>query len=184
MAKRIISFDSPDSFVCGAVGPPGERTFFLQARDDRRIVSVVLEKVQVAVLAERLATLLLALRETGLRLPDHDEPGHEALIIEPIEQEFRVGSMSIAWDAERERIVIEADEAGQIAGGPLSDEADEVEIVPGESLFRVRIAPADAHAFARQAIGVVQAGRPACPNCGEPLDPGGHFCLRRNGYAH
>jgi uncharacterized repeat protein (TIGR03847 family) len=181
MAKRIISFDSPDSFVCGAVGPPGQRTFFLQARDERRTMSVVLEKVQVAVLAERLATLLLALRETGVRIPEQSETEDEAVLVEPTEQEFRVGSLSIAWDAEKERVVIEADEAAQIAAG---DEIGAVELVPGDNRFRVHIAPADAHAFARQAIGVIQAGRPACPNCGEPLDPGGHFCLRRNGYAH
>ena len=66
MTRRVFSFDSPDQFVCGAVGQPGQRTFYLQATKGERVVSVALEKTQVAVLAERLATLLLALRQGGV----------------------------------------------------------------------------------------------------------------------
>ena len=73
--RRVFSFDSPDRFICGAVGQPGQRTFYLQAAKGNRVVSVALEKAQVAVLAERLATLLLALRQGGLTLGDETESG-------------------------------------------------------------------------------------------------------------
>jgi uncharacterized repeat protein (TIGR03847 family) len=190
MTRRIFSFDPPDRFICGAVGQPGQRTFFLQARKGGRVVSVALEKVQVAVLAERLATLLLALRESGVPVAQavggiSVEQAAAPALSEPIEEEFRVGTLTIAWDGSAERVVIEAremtddDEAGaEEAGADESDGAD------GPDLVRVHLPPADAQEFAVGAVAVVQAGRPPCPMCGAPLDPGGHFCPRRNGLTH
>ena len=199
MPRRIFSFDPPDRFICGAVGQPGQRTFFLQASKGRQIVSVALEKAQVAVLAERLATLLLALRERGVELADEALLGEGPQLDplqEPVIEEFRVGTLTLAWDSEREQVVIEARE---ITAADLEDEEaeDEEEEEPpagltvlqpdttdGPDMVRVHLPPADAHAFVSGAVAVVQAGRPPCPMCGEPLEPTGHFCARRNGYTH
>ena len=203
MPRRIYQFDPPDRFVCGAVGQPGQRTFFLQASKGRQVVSVALEKAQVAVLAERLATLLLALRERGVPLADErllaEQPQVDPLI-EPVVEEFRVGTLTLAWDAEREYVVIEAREltAADLQADEdddeEEDEAAEDERSPlaqlgtgagdGPDLVRVHLQPGDAHAFVSGALAVMQAGRPPCPLCGEPLEPTGHFCARRNGYTH
>jgi len=193
MNRRVFSFDEPDRFVCGAIGAPGQRTFFLQAVKGRQVVSVALEKVQVAVLAERLALLLLRLREQGVAAAEStsaviDPPPTPAALAEPLVEEFRVGSMVLSWDAERERVVIEAHQVTE-ADADDDDDEDEDEALPddaddGPDLVRVHLLPTEAQDFVAGAVAVMQAGRPPCPNCGEPLDTTGHFCARRNGYTH
>src|SRR3954449_3669375 len=109
MARRVYSFDPPDRFVAGAVGQPGQRTFFLQASKGANVVSVALEKAQVAVLAERVATLLLALRQRGVEIGEERFTPTPPLE-EPVVEEFRVGTLTLGWDADSERVVIEARE--------------------------------------------------------------------------
>lgn len=190
--RRVFSFDSPDRFICGAVGQPGQRTFYLQATKGNRMVSVALEKAQVAILAERLATLLLALRQGGVAIGEETSSG-EPQLAEPIVEEFRVGTLTLAWDTDREHIVIEArevtdeDEEEDEEGEQEADEEPVLvasDLTEGPDLVRVQLAPDAALAFASGAIAVVRAGRPPCPQCGAPLDPTGHFCPRRNGYTN
>jgi uncharacterized repeat protein (TIGR03847 family) len=218
MPRRVYSFDPPDRFVAGAVGQPGQRTFFLQASKGAQVVSVALEKAQVAVLAERVATLLLALRQRGVEIGEERfSPTPD--LAEPVVEEFRVGTLTLGWDADSERVVIEAREMGdedfeeddeeegeqaaqavEAAEPEVSAEMDAADalraaiagLADSESLasdasldvVRVQLEPNAALQFASGAIAVVQAGRPPCPNCGEPLEPTGHFCTRRNGYQN
>jgi uncharacterized repeat protein (TIGR03847 family) len=192
MNRRVFSFDSPDRFICGAVGQPGQRTFYLQASKGEQVVSVALEKAQVAVLAERLATLLLALRQGGVAISESSADADAPVLSEPVVEQFRVGTLTIGWDSDRERIVIEAreltdeDEEDEDESGEDEDEPGLVasDLVDGPDLVRVQLEPDAALAFASGAVAVVQAGRPPCPQCGAPLDPTGHFCPRRNGYAN
>lgn len=190
--RRVFSFDSPDRFICGAVGQPGQRTFYLQATKGSRVVSVALEKAQVAILAERVATLLLSLRQGGLAIDD-ETPGGAPQLAEPIVEEFRVGTLTLGWDTDRERVVIEArevtdeDDEEDDEGEEEADEEPELvasDLTDGPDLVRVQLAPEAALAFASGAVAVVQAGRLPCPQCGAPLDPTGHFCPRRNGYTN
>ncbi len=162
-------FDPPERFVAGTVGPPGGRTFFLQASGDDRLVSVSLEKVQVSVLADRVNDLLDAHADgTG---PEPTDAGDTDPLATPIEDEFRVDTLALTWDAERASVVIECHDA-------------DPEEAPPETLqtLRVVLTPQAARAFARRCGAVVSAGRPACPFCGQPLDPTGHICPRANGY--
>ena len=178
----VISYDMPDRFVAGAVGQPGERAFYLQARDGRRITSVGLEKFQVTLLAERLGELLdEVLRRTGgaVTVPAvapadlcDDEP-----LDQPVEEEFRVGTMALAWDPDDERVIIEAQEATEDEEDPEIGVAE-----PLIAVLRVRITAGQARAFAERALKVVSAGRPPCPLCGLPLDATGHVCPRQNGH--
>lgn len=193
MTRRIFSFDKPDRFVCGAIGQPGRRIFFLQATRGPQVISVALEKAQVALLAERLAILLVDLRERGVETGSADQPPDAHPLIEPIIEQFRVGTLTLSWDTERERVVIEARELTEDDGAAEEDEEDEddeprpfvaQDVGDGPDVIRVQLAPTDARAFVTRAVAVVQAGRPPCPNCGAPLDPGGHFCPRRNGFTH
>ena len=172
VTRRLFIFDGPDRFVAGTVGEPGDRAFYLQARKGDALVSVGLEKVQVAALAERIGHLLDTV-DAPEPPPVADRRGLE----EPIIELFRVGAMALAWDAGNDSLVIEAQtptDDGEYA--ELPDDADE-----GPDLLRVRIDAPSARAFVRHAETLLSAGRPACPFCGEPLDPQGHFCARGNG---
>jgi uncharacterized repeat protein (TIGR03847 family) len=179
MARQFFLFDRPRRFVAGTVGEPGDRTFFLQASDSARIVSVALEKQQVIVLADRLDQLLDEIvTRTGTALPAADTD-NEALD-QPIDEEFRVSAMALAWDGDSGLVVIEAQSE---ADGPEVAEVTLLEDVEdGPDALRVRIEPRRARAFVQRARLVVAAGREACPLCGQPLDPAGHVCPRQNGY--
>jgi uncharacterized repeat protein (TIGR03847 family) len=175
MARRIFDFDGPDRFVAGAVGEPGDRTFYLQARKGGAIVSVALEKTQVAALAGRLSELLEAVGDDATLLAAADRDN--APLDEPLSEAFRVGVMALAWEPSSERVVIEAQP--QTEDGDYVDVTDEAS--EGPDLMRVRIAADRAREFVRRAAGLIAAGRPLCPFCGEPLEPTGHFCTRTNG---
>lgn len=172
MTRRLFVFDEPDRFVAGTIGEPGDRAFYLQARKGSALVSVAVEKVQVAVLAQRLEDLLDA-----VDAPSRPTPADPAALEEPVVELFRVGAMALAWDAGTDAVVIEAQtptEDGDYV--ELPDDAED-----GPDLLRVRINAADARGFVRRAEALLTAGRPACPFCGQPLDPLGHFCPRGNG---
>lgn len=195
MARRIYDYGLPDRFVAGTVGQPGNRTFFLQARRGSGLVSVVLEKVQVQVLAERMALLLAEVARRGVRVPEALAPGDDdtAPLDEPLVEAFRVGTMTLAWDGESDEIVVEArarpeDDEDDDDEEEGDDDEEEIELADddpdGPDLVRVRLTPTRARAFVERSLRTVAAGRPPCPVCGQPLDPTGHLCPRRNGYVH
>jgi uncharacterized repeat protein (TIGR03847 family) len=184
MPRRRYLFDPPERFVAGTVGQPGDRTFFLQARDGPRVVSVVMEKVQVAVLAERLGELVAELERRGVAeaaLSDVAQPIDSAPLDEPINEAFRAGSLTLGWDGGAGRVLVEAraqSEDGEVIDPDEDDDEDE----DGPDLLRVRISLDAARSFVARAGRVVAAGRPPCPLCGNPLDPQGHICPRQNGH--
>ncbi|CNG68159.1 conserved hypothetical protein [Mycobacterium tuberculosis] len=178
----VISYELPERFVAGAVGRPGDRAFYLQVRAGRRVTSVGLEKFQVTLLAERLEELLdEVLRRSGGDAPvpavTPSELQDDGPLDQPVEEEFKVGTMALAWDPEDEQVVIEAQEVTETEQEPEVGEED-----PAIAVLRVRISAAQARAFAERALKVVAAGRPPCPLCGLPLDGAGHVCPRQNGY--
>lgn len=187
MATVIHSYDPPERFVAGTVGPPGQRTFFLQARSGARVTSVALEKQQVSVLAERMDELLDELIRNGegestipavspVALDDN------APLEQPIVEEFRAGTMTLAWDAADERVVVEVypyAEESVVEPGTPEEEIDDPE---PEEMLVVRMPAGLARAFSKRAQAVVSAGRPPCPFCGGPVDPAGHLCPRANGF--
>ena len=182
MPRQVYLFDPPDRFIAGTVGQPGDRTFYLQASGAGRIVSVALEKVQVQVLAERLEELLEEVRRRGVGEVPATVPREledTAPLDAPVEEEFRVSTMGLAWDGEDAMVVVEAlapAESEETEVEPLS-ESDE-----GPDALRVRITAEAARAFIQRAQRVVAAGRPPCPLCALPLDPDGHICPRQNGH--
>ena len=183
----VHGFDPPERFVAGTVGPPGQRTFFLQARSGARLVSVALEKQQVQALAERIDELLDEVMSSDaergvipavapLGLEDSDP------LEQPIEEEFRAGTMTLSWDPADERVVIEVfpfTEAAVVTPDQLDEDFEEPE--PDE-VFLVRLPAGPARAFVKRAEQVLEAGRPSCPFCGSPIDPDGHLCVRANGF--
>jgi uncharacterized repeat protein (TIGR03847 family) len=165
----VYRYDPPERFVAGTVGEPGERTFFLQAVDAGRITSVVLEKSQVAALAERVEELLDEVSqrfgtETGGEGEVDDDP-----LQQPLEEDFRVGTMALAWDPEAGQVIIEAQE---VTADPPEEPTEEVfaEESSGEVL-RVHLTPEAARSFARRAQRVVGRRGPPGPPGGAPRGP-------------
>ena len=174
MAPRIFEFGTPDRFVAAAVGEPGRRTFYLQARQGTAMLTVGLEKTLLAALTARMADLLelAAIPSDPSERPAagrDDDP-----LQQPIAEAFRVGALALAWDAEAARVVIEA----QPVDPETEPEGSEGSEREAADLLRVRIDVAAARDFVRRAAGLVAAGRPLCPFCGQALDASGHFCPR------
>jgi len=191
MAILVHRYDAPDRFVAGTVGQPGERTFFLQAREGNRMTSVVCEKAQVSVLAEHLDRVLdeVQRRSAGqVDVPPASSTARDTDPLDaPINEEFRVGTMTIAWDPSIDRIVIELfsnvdvddEERPEETSSPAAEEPDEIE---ADEVFVVKITASYARDFVARAQALVAAGRPSCPFCLQPIDPEGHICPRANGY--
>lgn len=178
MPLRVHEFDWPDRVVVGTIGPPGSRTFYLQVRSGKRVVSIALEKQQSAQLAEKIDEILDQLStvegnpfsvpaSTPVELVDNDQ-------LDPVEEDFRAGAMGLGWDPTTAQVIVEA--------YPLGDDDSSVDAtsdddsVPATEMLLVRMPVGTARAFAKRTREVVGAGRPACPLCGYPVDPDGHTC--------
>jgi uncharacterized repeat protein (TIGR03847 family) len=187
MAHQVFAFEPPERFVAGTVGPPGERAFFLQARGGGRLVSVALEKVQVQLLAEKLDELLAeANRRFGIELPTIALAADNEPLDTPLDEEFRVGTLGLAFDVDTATVVIEAIAAGEgeaeAEAEPDAEPEEEEDPDDDRDRLRVRLTPQETRAFIERAKRVLASGRPPCPLCGQPLDPKGHLCPRHNGY--
>jgi uncharacterized repeat protein (TIGR03847 family) len=161
---------------------------FLQARSGSRITSVALEKLQVAALADRLGDMLDELVRRGTEGAEEvpGAVGDTGALDEPVIEAFRVGTLTLSWDTGDELVIIEArafdpeDDEPELDAD--ADELDDIDDDDGPDILRVRITAAAARAFIARALRVIAAGRPPCPLCGQPLDPQGHLCPRRNGH--
>jgi uncharacterized repeat protein (TIGR03847 family) len=177
--RQLFLFERPSRFVAGTVGTPGERTFYLQAVDGNRIVSVAVEKQQVMILADRLEQLLDEIvARTGTALPAAD--ADNGALEQPVDEEFRVAAMGLAWDGDAGLVVIEAQAPVETPAEAEETLLEDVE--EGPDALRVLIDPRNARSFVDRARKLVSAGRPPCPLCSQPLDPAGHVCPRLNGY--
>ena len=163
-------FTTPERFVAGTVGEPGERAFYLQIRSNARLFSVAVEKAQVQAISARLEVMIAEIRKSNPLMIIEKLPIDDAPLESPIDAEFQIGAMSLAWDEESTLICVELFE--------LEDDEEDSE---GE-VVEINITVAMAAAFAARSKAVVNAGRLPCPFCGIPIDPRGHLCPRANGY--
>src|SRR4051794_39208721 len=145
MPRQVFVFDNPERFVAGTVGEPGERTFFLQARDGGRLLSVAMEKTQIAALAERVETLLDEVRRNGEDVPPPATGAEDVAPLDvPVEEEFRVGTLALGWNPGAPLGVREPQALPEPPAEPMSDEPD------GPDVLRVRLTAAAAQAFAER----------------------------------
>lgn len=187
MARLTHRYLRPDRFVCGTVGRPGERAFFIQTRQDGQITSVRCDKEQLQVLTTHLGRILddlSRLAAGGVLVPDPvDEPVDDEPLDVPLEEEFTAGAIAIAWDNAAGRLVVEifavsddemmeADPQLLLAASP-QDAPDSLE---------VHLTPTQARDFVARGRLVISSGRPSCPFCGQPISGQGHICPRANGY--
>jgi uncharacterized repeat protein (TIGR03847 family) len=191
-----IEFDPVDTIAAGAVGEPGQRAFYIQAEKDGHVLSVLVEKQQVAMLAERVQMLLdqveLQLPEGGTDAPAPLAPDAGELQGDPVPL-FRAVAIGIGFDATRQLVVLELHE--RPLGDDEDDEEEDDEVEDDETaaalaaseeegyLARLYFTAAQARAMATRGSAAVERGRPPCPLCGGPLDPSGHICPRLNGHG-
>jgi uncharacterized repeat protein (TIGR03847 family) len=172
MPYQVFELKPVDRITADAVGEPGSRVFYLQARKGNRLVTVICEKDHVAGLATAIDQVLLSLADED---PDAvvapDPVIEEGMDLEyPLDPVFRVGEVNLGFDQVSETLVI-------IAYELLPEEED-----APPSVARFWASPAQMRAFSIHGQEVVAAGRPICAMCGQPIDPEGHFCPRRNGH--
>ncbi|HSF06489.1 MAG TPA: DUF3090 family protein [Methylomirabilota bacterium] len=190
-----FELDNPDHFTAGAIGEPGQRVFYMQARQNDQLLTLKCEKEQVRALGEYLATLLASLPEAGGPAPS------QTTLLQPVEPVWAVRSIAAGYDRDGDRVVVEARE--------LVEEADDVEAEEEAALESEAIAEAEAGeegegdaaaddqgararflitraqatAFVERARELMEAGRPECVLCALPMDPAGHVCPRSNGHV-
>ncbi len=164
-----FDFEEPDYFTAGAIGKPGERVFYLQAREKTVLVTLKCEKEQVRALAEYLSGLITKLGAPKGAIPT------EMDLMPFAEPAWIVASMGVGYDEEHSRVVVDANE--------LFEEEEEGQRAGEEPASgRVRITPEQAQAFAERAKELMKGSRPNCPVCSGPMDPTGHVCPRSNGH--
>lgn len=168
MSDIFYEFEAVDTFTTGALGRPGARTFFLQARQGPTRVAVKCEKQQVAAISQYLRRVLNDLP------PPEDRPVPAALeLVEPVEQAFVLGPIGLGYDQRNDRLVVQLEEVGMVD--------EDGEDLPGsDGHVRLYVTRGQAAAFCEHAERIIAAGRPDCRWCGLPIDPDGHPCPRMN----
>ncbi len=172
MNDRYV-LEQPSRVTVGTVGPVGERLFVLQAREGVQLVTIKVEKIQVASLATYLGRMLRQL-ERPKELPEDAE-----LALESFEEpDFTAEALALTYDEVSDRVVLVVDEVDR------SETEEEPEVTGLDlegAMARLSMTREQAAALAIRATELVEAGRPPCPLCGYPLDPRGHVCPRTNG---
>jgi uncharacterized repeat protein (TIGR03847 family) len=156
--------------VAGTIGEPGERAFFIQARDKGRVISVALEKAQVQAIANRLELIVAEVKKSNPLISIESFPQDDAPLETPVDEEFQVGAISLAWN-----------ELDQLLSFELYELEDDEHDEEGQVL-EINFSLGMAISFAQRSKALVNAGRLPCPFCGIPIDPRGHLCPRANGY--
>lgn len=172
MPYELFDLNPVERITTDAIGEPGSRVFYLQARKGRQLVTVICEKEHVAALAMAVDQILLSLADGDEdAVVDPDPALENNMDLEyPLDPVFRTGRVNLGYDQDTELLVVIAYE--------IMPEEDETP----PSVARFWATPAQMRAFSIRGQEVVAAGRPTCAMCGEPIDPEGHFCPRKNGH--
>jgi uncharacterized repeat protein (TIGR03847 family) len=171
MSEFTYDLEAVQRITAGAVGPRGQRVFYVQVRRGNRLISLLAEKEQVRALADAIERLLDNLAEQNPRLTTSDDMFVSDMSLEePLEAEFRIAQMGLGYDAERDMVVL-------LVQGVSEGEDDEAQTA------RFSASRPQMRALSIHAAQVVAAGRPICGNCGRPIDASGHFCPQRNGHG-
>ncbi len=173
-------FETVSRFTVGTVGLPGDRTFYLQLRAENAVISTSLEKSQVAALSERLKFMLREIRSIHPLAPKPVLVRDSLPLEMPVIDEFRVGSIAIFYDEERELIQVDLREL--VNGQEDNEDEFELQSISNIQILRLFITPSQALIFHDRAELVISAGRQPCPFCSFPINPEGHLCARANGY--
>jgi uncharacterized repeat protein (TIGR03847 family) len=170
---------APEIFTTDYVGEPGGRTFYLQARSTGGSQTFLVEKSQMALLADKLRELLVTIDGSDTVLSAAPARDPALAIEEPLEPEWRVGAIGLGFVEDADRVIVLVQPAESESEGEVPPEA-EPDAEQDEVRFILR--RDQARSFVLHAIAVVAEGRPICQLCGLPMDPGGHLCPASNGH--
>lgn len=175
MAGNQVEFNPVSRLTTGYIGQPGKRVFYLQAQKGSRIATLLIEKQQVEALAQGVEDFLKELYEKFPELPVASAAYtvEEMRLSVPLDPLFRIGQLGLGYDQENDLLVLVAQE--------IAVEGREPEDLSSARFFATR---SQMLAFSRYGLSLVRQGRPVCGNCGQPIDPEGHFCPRSNGHKH
>ena len=172
MTSQKWSFDQPDRFIVGTIGTPGEREFYFQVRQRNILISLATEKSQATALAERITTIIREIKKSAPLSAVKPAPIDDQPLELPLDSEFAVGAIGIAFDPALLEIEISF----------RSEDADEIDDEDLGPMVEIHLDLSMALAFAQRTMALVAAGRSLCPFCISPIDPKGHLCPRANGY--
>ena len=175
MPSTEIDLQPVSHVTTDAIGQPGKRVFYIQGWQDERTVTLIIEKVQIQSLAVGLEQFLTEVHEKFPDLPEAsaDYEEERMRISPPVDPVFRVGELGLGYDSEHDLVVLVMRET--VAEGQDPEEAGVVRFWCTRSQLR---------AMCHWGMEVASRGRPFCPQCGEPMDPAGHFCPKKNGHKH
>jgi len=175
MSKTEIDVDPCDHITGDAIGQPGQRVFYLQAFQAEKTYTVIIEKTQLQSLAVGVEQFLVevARQNPGLEEAPADFIEEQMRIHPPVDPAFRVGEIGLGYDQARDRVVLFVRE--------LQGEDAEPE---SGSVIRFWCTRTQIHKLARWGAEIASRGRPTCPQCGQPMEPEGHFCPKKNGHLH
>ncbi len=174
MPRSEIDLNPVVHITIDAIGKPGQRVFYIQGwQSDTQLVTLIVEKAQVQTLALGIEQFIAEVQQ---KYPDLMEASAEydedkMAISPPVDPMFRVGELGLAYDADQDRLVLIAREI--LTEGMEAEEA---------SLVRFWCSRSQMRSLASWSLEVSNRGRPICPQCGEPMDPEGHFCPKKNGH--
>lgn len=175
MPRFEIDVDPVDHITADAIGQPGQRVFYIHAWQDQRAVTVIIEKAQLQSLTVGIEQFLAQVMEAN---PELDEASGDYLedqmhIHPPVEPLFRVGEIGLGYEKTRDLVVLFVKEL-------LLDEVDP----DSAAVVRFWATRTQVRRLARWGLEVANRGRPMCPQCGQPMEPEGHFCPKKNGHKH
>ena len=175
MPRTEIDLHPVTHITTDAVGQPGKRIFYLHAWQDERTVTLLIEKIQIQTLAVGLEQFLSEIHQKypGLQDASADYDEEKMRIIPPVDPLFRIGEIGLGYEDQNDLMVLVAREI--VAEGGDAEEAGVVRFWCTRSQVR---------AMCHWGIEIASRGRPNCPQCGQPMDPEGHFCPKKNGHRH
>jgi uncharacterized repeat protein (TIGR03847 family) len=181
MSKIEIDIDPCDHITSDAIGQPGQRVFYVQALHEDRTYTVIIEKSQLQSLAVGIEQFLA---EISRQNPDLEEASadyaeEQMRINPPVDPAFRVGEIGLGYDQIRDRVVLFVREIQAEEG----EQQTEAESETG-TVYRFWCTRSQLRRLARWGVEIASRGRPMCPQCGQPMEPEGHFCPKKNGHLH
>jgi uncharacterized repeat protein (TIGR03847 family) len=175
MPRFEIDVDPVDHITADAIGKPGQRVFYIQAWQDQRTITVLIEKFQLQSLSVGVEQFLAEVIRQAPEL--EDVPGDfiedQMRINPPVDPLFRVGEIGLGYDKDRDLVVLFVKE--------ILTEEDDPETA---AVIRFWASRTQVRMLARWGVEVISRGRPVCPQCGQPMEPEGHFCPKKNGHLH
>ena len=175
MPRFEIDVDPCDHITADAIGNPGQRVFYIQAFQDQRTITVIIEKAQLNSLAIGIEQFLSQINEKNPDLPEASGDYVEEVmrINPPVDPLFRAGEIGLGYEKDRDLVVVFVKE--------ILTEDDDPE---NAAVVRFWATRTQVRMLARWGMQVVSRGRPICPQCGQPEEPEGHFCPKKNGHMH